>query len=159
MEETEVLSLGLGFCPDQGLDLFETIKDINLFARKLTLKILHYKETNPNKGIKTLMNLKKSECRELFELLTSDSEVSDSPPNSPTHLLDCELDLIDEIDFESILDLEESSTPDLSKFKKKSSTYPSMSINKNIHLFLKKVTQDILELPTRKDLPNNLTGS
>lgn len=50
-------------------------------------------------------------------------------------------------------------TPDLSKFKYKSTTYPSTSINKNIHLFLKKVTQDIVELPVTKDLPNNLTDS
>lgn len=87
--------------------------DINLFAHKLTLKILHHKETKPNKGIEMFMTLKKTECRELFELLTSDFDISDSPPNWPTDLLDVDLDLVDEMDFESILDMEEYPTPDL----------------------------------------------
>lgn len=31
----EVLSLSLGFCPDQELDIFETIKDLNLIRKKI----------------------------------------------------------------------------------------------------------------------------
>lgn len=39
--EIEVLSLGLGFCPQQHPDNFELTKDLNFFARNLCLKILH----------------------------------------------------------------------------------------------------------------------
>lgn len=42
--EQEVLSLGLSFCPNRSLDSFETIKDINLFARKLLLNSLYTKK-------------------------------------------------------------------------------------------------------------------
>lgn len=79
--------MGLGFCPDQNMDVLEPIKDINLFVRKLTLKVLHHKEQNLYKGLDTLMSLKESECRELLELLTSDLEEFESLSSSPSDLL------------------------------------------------------------------------
>lgn len=39
-DEKTVLLKGLSFCPDRGLDIFECVKDLNLFSRKLTLKVL-----------------------------------------------------------------------------------------------------------------------
>lgn len=38
MEQTEVLSLGLGFVPKQNFDLFNTVKSVNRFVRGLTVK-------------------------------------------------------------------------------------------------------------------------
>lgn len=38
--ELEVLKRGLSFCPDKDMDVFDVIKDVNLFARKLLLKVL-----------------------------------------------------------------------------------------------------------------------
>lgn len=60
--------------------------------------------------------MKKSECRELCELLTSTSEDKESFAGSPTDLLDTEIDLIDEVNFEELLDQKDISVPDLSKF-------------------------------------------
>lgn len=62
----------------------------------------------------------------------------------PTDLLQCEFDLIGELDIGATQDLEDSQTPDLSKFKNKSSSFPPASINENAYLFLKKVTSEIL---------------
>lgn len=42
-----VISKGLFFCPDQGLDIFNCIKDLNLFARKVLLQALLDKRVNP----------------------------------------------------------------------------------------------------------------
>lgn len=68
-EEIEVLSLGLGFCPDLRLDNFDTIKDVHLFVRKLNLKALYHKHKAPNTRMEVLQSLSKSECRALKELL------------------------------------------------------------------------------------------
>lgn len=40
-EQIKTLSLGLNFCLDAQIDVFETIKDLQLFARNLLFKILH----------------------------------------------------------------------------------------------------------------------
>lgn len=49
-EEILALQKGLSFCPDQDIDIFECIKDVNLFARKLFLKVLldKFKTEKPN---------------------------------------------------------------------------------------------------------------
>lgn len=39
-KEILVLQKGLLFCPDQNLDIFECVKDVNLFARKLLMKVM-----------------------------------------------------------------------------------------------------------------------
>lgn len=48
--EVEVLQKGLSFCPDKGMDVFDVIKDVHLFSRKLLLKVLvdKSKTTKPN---------------------------------------------------------------------------------------------------------------
>lgn len=86
--QTEVLSLGLGFCPEQSHVLFNTIKDLNMFVRKLTLTILHHKTTAPPAGISTLMQLSLSECRELRELLLAESQEPPSSPSPPLEALE-----------------------------------------------------------------------
>lgn len=40
----ELLQLGLSFCPVQNLDKFTVIKDLNLFTRKLLLKVIYDKD-------------------------------------------------------------------------------------------------------------------
>lgn len=85
MAQTEVLALGLGYCPDHNHDLFTTIKDINLFIRKLTLKALHHKSNQAADGTGALMQLSLVECRELGDLLLMDSQ---DVPSTPTPLLE-----------------------------------------------------------------------
>lgn len=63
--EENLLAKGLNFCPDASLDTFETIKDLNLFARKLYYKSLYSKETDftrkdtkeSNKALDNLLTL------------------------------------------------------------------------------------------------------
>lgn len=79
-DEIEVLSLGLGFCPDQTPDVFEVIKDLNLFVRKLSLKAIHQKAQLQLLSLNALMKSKISECHELRELLTTEESLSLTPP-------------------------------------------------------------------------------
>lgn len=56
LDEVEVLRKGLSFCPDQELNIFDAVKDIHLFARKLVLKVLmeksHSEKLNYNELFK-----------------------------------------------------------------------------------------------------------
>lgn len=70
--ETQVLARGLSFCPNQNLDKFEVIKDLQLFARKLILKQL-YSQDIPVKPDFELQELRALET--LIDLL----EESDPP--------------------------------------------------------------------------------
>lgn len=45
--DENLLAKGLNFCPDASLDTFGTIKNVNLFARKLYYKSFYSKETDP----------------------------------------------------------------------------------------------------------------
>lgn len=47
--EIEVLGLGLSFCPTSRADPFEAVKDLNLFARRLTYKYIYDKEKKKKK--------------------------------------------------------------------------------------------------------------
>lgn len=85
LDQTEVLALGLGFCPERNHDLFTTIKDVNLFIRKLTLKALHHKNVQASDGTGALMQLSLVECRELRDLLLMESQ---EVPSTPTLLLE-----------------------------------------------------------------------
>lgn len=48
--ETQLLWKGLTFCPDSGVDTFEIIKDLQLFARKLILQSLYAKLNQSNQS-------------------------------------------------------------------------------------------------------------
>lgn len=61
-----MLSLDLSFCPNRSLDSFETIKDINLFARKLLLKSLYNKKTTATHEVAP--NLRAGDFRSLRDL-------------------------------------------------------------------------------------------
>lgn len=127
--QIEVLALGLGFCPDQDHNLFTTIKDVNLFVRKLTLKTLHHKNTPTTDGTAALMRLSLSECRQLREFFLLDSQEA---PSTPTPLLEAMENISDaspnEEDTSPALDENTSSNqidlPKLSDLKPKSKTYP-----------------------------------
>lgn len=86
--EIQILSLGLGYCPEANFDIFETIKDINLFTRKLTLKLLHHKTDQPDTGFNALMQLTQRECKELRELLLEEELFAFTRPSSPSPLLE-----------------------------------------------------------------------
>lgn len=74
--ETEVLALGLDFCPETNLDIFKTIFDLNLFVRKLSLRALHHRNEPTNTGVNSVMQLTMKECRELRNLLLEDELTS-----------------------------------------------------------------------------------
>lgn len=54
------------FCPKSSIDNFETIKDINLFARKLLFKSMYAKQTT--KEVEVDPNLKAAHFRALQDL-------------------------------------------------------------------------------------------
>lgn len=65
-EESQVLSLGLSFCPNKTVDNFEAIKDIHLFARKPLFKSLYGKETKKEDSV--ALGLKAADFRALRDL-------------------------------------------------------------------------------------------
>lgn len=111
-----------------------------------------------NRGLDALLQLKMSECRDLCDLLTSTADDEETIMGSPTDLIDVEPDLIDEIDLDDFLDQEGLTVPDLSKFKRKSKTFLHLSLNKNVLLFVRMVTEEILKLPEGQVPPGNLTN-
>lgn len=143
-EETHVLSLGLGFCPDSNLDLLETIKDLNVFVKKLNLKALHHKSQGPTSTVNTLTWLTLSECRDLKNLLltTESHELTDSP--SPIIQAFEEAQSLESEPDPQPSDLLKTNLLDL---KPKSKTFSPNTINKNAHLFLKKVSSEIEAFP------------
>lgn len=93
-----VLSMEVGFCPDNALDKFTLVKDLHLFTRKLFLKTFFLKRESKDEGIDFLQSLSESECKALRELLTSEEDPSHLPATPP------EIDLIDHIDLELLFD-------------------------------------------------------
>lgn len=124
--EKEVLSLGMDFCPDIGLDKFKTITDIHLFVRKLSLKTIFHKQEKPKKGLEVPHSLSKSKCRALKELLESDPIPDTQGISTPP-----EIDLIDTLDLDTCLRLDSPLKPNLSSLKKKSTTFPPPTTNAN----------------------------
>lgn len=124
-EELEVLSLGLGFCPDSSYDIFKTIKDLNLFVHKLNLKILHHKPESSTAGSAALMQLSIAECRELRELLLTDA---DEFTSSPSPLIEA-MEALDSLELTSETNVQplEPLLPFLKDLKIKSTTFPATS--------------------------------
>lgn len=149
VEQSEVLSLGLGFCPERPHILFDTIKDLNLFVHKLSLKTLHHKNDHSSSGTAALMHLSKVECRELRDLLLSESQELDS---SPSPLIEA-FDALSDPSLVLTPSLAETTTrepvdslPDISDLKCKSRAFPPSTINKNAHLFLRMVSSEVATL-------------
>lgn len=125
----EVLALGLDYCPERNHDLFDTVKDVNLFVRKLTLKALHHKSTQSPAGVGTLMQLSLTECRDLRNLLLMDTQ---EVPSTPTPLLEAleaalENPMVDNLDSQSEETLPSSPCTNLLELgvlKRKSKIFP-----------------------------------
>lgn len=138
-DQAEVLALGLAYCPERPLNLFDTIKDLNLFVRKLTLKQLHHKSDQCSTGNSALMQLSLSECRELRDLLFSESQDVPSSstqdvPSSPTQLLEALMDNLASVGSDNSTPTSgavETSTPVglpmLAKLKRKSKIPPPIN--------------------------------
>lgn len=98
--ESQVLSRGLSFCPNQNINKFEAIKDLQLFARKLILKQMYSRE------IPAKPNFKSQELKALK--LVSMLEENEVPS------------LIDQIDLEHLLGcFDQTEHPPMPTFKKK----------------------------------------
>lgn len=147
------MSLGLGFCPDSDLDVFESTKDVTLFVRKLILRVLHHKTDSNPPCTSALMNLTLTECRELKSLLLSDSQTC---PSSLTPLIEAH-EALDGI--VNIPPNEEPNplTPLTLDFKIKSTVFPSLSLNKNALLFLKLVTGELSNMEKTPPMFPNIT--
>lgn len=72
-EEAQVLHKGLGFCPNENVDKFEFVKDLQLFARKLILKNRYQKpgeqaDLTPreNRALDQLVSLLESDPMDLI---------------------------------------------------------------------------------------------
>lgn len=136
--------MGLLFCPNHDMDSFETIKDINLFGRKLLLKSLYTKQTINEPEITS--NLKAADFRALRDL----------------NLLLQESDFIEDL-WEEELDSGESEEEGgepinytAKKFKKKSRKFPPLNQNPAIALFVRQITREIEEL-VKQTTKNNLS--
>lgn len=82
IDEITILSMGLGFYPDSGLDKCIAIKDLHFFARKLIFKTLYHKQEIRDEGLEVLQSPSKRECQALKELLTMEE---DPPHLQPLH--------------------------------------------------------------------------
>lgn len=87
-DETNVLQLGLTFCPDTNVDRFKVIKDIHLFARRLLYKTIYHKPVNvehvaTSTGLNDLTIREIQALHELMELWEEDGESVDSLINPP----------------------------------------------------------------------------
>lgn len=126
-EETSVLSKGLSLCPEADIDKFKSIKDLQLFARKLLLKSMYNKDT-----ISTEEKVKNEKALdELIDLLDEQEG----------------FDLINRLDVDTLLNvnttMKEVKLGLKSKLKKKSDKFPSPNSNINLGVFLAMTTQEI----------------
>lgn len=128
MEEIEVLSLGLNFC-------VEVIKDVNIFARNLLLKIIYTKETNQGS----------------FQSSTA----SNAPTLVPMDALNEEfLELLQDPLMESQIDATQNfddkepptSEHKINEFKNRSTKFPSLQLNPNILTFAQQVIRENVQI-------------
>lgn len=150
-EEEQVLQLGLGFCPSESIDIYETIKD--LFARKLTFNYMFDQDrrcVNLEKELaeknKNVTIAESRALRDLILLLDEgevESNVSDGTPDSPSS---GQMDIISNL-------RHPNPKPSL---KRKSRAFPDLMTCPSIWAFLHEC---ILSLKKEQwqTLPSNLT--
>lgn len=143
--ESSVLSRGLTFCPQDNLDTFEVITDLHLFARRLLLKSLHAKvDENIDTTDWASFSMREFKALRHLTLLFQES-------NS--------LDLIDQIDLETLLSTANESTENsTTRFKKPSAKFPPLNLNPSIEIFVKQTLRDLLKLQHNRNVRSqNLT--
>lgn len=108
---TQVLAHGLSFCPNEDLDKFKVIKDLQLFARKQIPKQLYSKELSKNP------QLKPQEIQAIDSLISL-LEENDRP------------ELIDKIDLDNLFQLfaqSEQMVQTVTSNKNKSDKFPALN--------------------------------
>ena len=138
-DELTVLKLGLSFCPNSNLDKYEVIKDLYLFARKLTYKFIFdpdkkrlREERELSEQIKKYSMKEFRALRDLILLLDENDTSNSSPTNEPS-----------------------DTNKKLQKFKKKSDQFPDLNTNPQIAAFLMATVREIKIMPSIS-LPSNL---
>ena len=142
VDQISVLELGLSFCPTQNIDAFELIKDINLFSRKLMLKILFYKpKTNFDNPLWQQMSLDDIKAvEELMELWEEG------------HINDDDLSLAELLETDSVPPAPaalgpQHNAPSITStkrdYKPKSRMFPTLQGNPNVWAFTSQVTKEI----------------
>lgn len=97
------------------------------------------------------MQLSMSECRELKDLLLSESQ---EIPSSPSPLLE----ILENMELSAETSKPDPiTTPKLEGLKPKYKTFPQTTFNKSAHLFLKMVSTEIEALPNSSKPPTNLS--
>lgn len=119
LDEVQVLHKGLSFCPNENLDKFEFVKDLQLFARKFILRNMYQKP-----GGQIDLTPRENQALDQLIYLLEESDTAD---------------LIDRIDLPKVISLSEEANAGsvqdptiVSKLKKKSDKFAAPSSNPNI---------------------------
>lgn len=127
----QVLSLGQNFCIDQKMYIFETIKDLQLFASNLLFNVLH---AGSGDGIDT------GKIEEPWEGPIPDLRMA----RLLNDLLDLSGSFEGKADRNEVARVsEEMWGPPIKKFKKRSCNFPPLNRNPNICAFLKQVMREL----------------
>lgn len=123
------------------------MKDVNLFARKLVLKVLmdksHLERPNYNDLFRGCTVDDFKALKDIILLMQENQELGD---------LDSSI-LSQDIDTLMI----SSKTVPLKKYKPKSEAFPPLTLNPNIETFTRQVTKDLMKLKFCKNKNENLT--
>lgn len=132
-DQISVLELGLFFCPTQKVDQFKLIKDLNLFARKLLLRIL-FDKSKSSTNLQSIpappsqtMSLK--DIRALEDLM----ELWDEGHISPEEIMEAE----------SLSPSPPSLIHPPKEYKPKSNAFPALHTNPNVWAFIQQVSDEI----------------
>lgn len=144
--QRKLLEKGLNFVPNSPLDKFTVVKDLNLFARKLTLKLMYDKPDLPIPGLADWNDLSAQEYRSiknLMDLLDEQTELDMTP---------CNQNPLEEFQDTNLEPLEGDMF-----LKKESTFFPSLNINASIRTFVNLVTTEIEKLQIEADIHSNIT--
>ncbi|KAM5151821.1 cytochrome P450 2W1-like [Mantella aurantiaca] len=135
--------------PKNNLDKFTLVKDLHLFARKLTYKTIFDSQSSPNSATASAYpssKLSKRECRAIKDLMDLWEESNPQAPEST----------MSPVTPSDALDSPPTKIPTVSDLKTKSHRFPAIT-NPYLALFIRQTTSAINALKIPKNIPNNLT--
>lgn len=127
-----MLQLGLSICPTENIDIFESIKDLHLFARKICLRVLLYK--SKNKDINYVQLFKEYLVQDFIALKDFIILVQESTEISRSDQQILEMNVEDFIEKSTNIEQEKPC------YKPKSKVFPSMGLCPSVATFVDQVT-------------------